>query len=353
MAPEINDIKLTEYTEFSGCGAKLGPGLLDKALCELSQPDYPELLVDYRNADDAGIWKINDDTALVQTVDFFPPIVDDPFAFGRIAAANALSDVYAMGGRPVTALSIVAFPVEKADIAVLRDIMAGALDALKEAGAALVGGHSIKDEELKFGLAVTGLVHPERALRNNRPRPGDVLILTKPIGTGCINRALRAGKVSERAMNAATASMSALNKTASEVLEGFNLSACTDVTGFGLLGHGCEMISGSGCGLKISLSEVETLPDALEYVKAKLVPGGTYTNREYREKWVELSDDFDEAGRKEALNLLFDPQTSGGLLAAVSSAQGESALKALRDAGVPAYSFGKVTEGREIIEVSV
>jgi selenide,water dikinase len=157
-----SDIKLTAYTKFSGCGAKLGPGLLDKALCELSQPEYPELLVDYRNADDAGVWKIDENTALVQTVDFFPPIVDDPFDFGRIAAANALSDVYAMGGRPITALSIVAFPTGKADIAVLRDIMGGALDALKEAGAALVGGHSIKDEELKFGLAVTGLVHPER-----------------------------------------------------------------------------------------------------------------------------------------------------------------------------------------------
>ena len=340
-----NDIKLTHFTEFSGCGAKLGPGLLDKALCELSQPDYPELLVDYRNSDDAGIWKINDETALVQTVDFFPPIVDDPFDFGRIAAANALSDVYAMGGQPVTALSIVAFPTKTAEIGILRDIMAGALDALKEAGAALVGGHSIKDDELKFGLAVTGLVHPERALRNNRPRPGDLLILTKPIGTGCINRALRAGRVSKRAMAAASKSMRTLNKTASEILEGFSLSACTDVTGFGLLGHGCEMISGSGCGLKIQKDDVETLPDSLEYVKAKLVPGGTFTNRKYREKWVKGDTGED------TLNLLFDPQTSGGLLAAVAASEATSALKDLKNAGVPAFIFGEVVQGEEIIEV--
>ena len=247
-----SDIKLTGYTKFSGCGAKLGPGLLDKALCELSQPEYPELLVDYRNTDDAGVWKINDNTALVQTVDFFPPIVDDPFDFGRIAAANALSDVYAMGG---------------------------ALDALKEAGAALVGGHSIKDEELKFGLAVTGLVHPERALKNNSPKKGDILILTKPIGTGCINRALKAGKASDRSIAASIQSMSALNKTAAGILEKSDVSACTDVSGFGLLGHVCEMISGSGCGANISPDQVETLPDAVTYINAGLVPGGALANR--------------------------------------------------------------------------
>ncbi len=332
-----SDIKLTSYTKFSGCGAKLGPGLLDKALCELFQPEYPELLVDYRNADDAGVWRINDNTALVQTVDFFPPIVDDPFDFGRIAAANALSDVYAMGGRPITAMSIVVFPTGKADIAVLREIMGGALDALKEAGAALVGGHSIKDEELKFGLAVTGLVHPERALKNNSPRKGDILILTKPIGTGCINRALKAGKASDRSIAASIQSMSALNKTAAEILENSDVSACTDVSGFGLLGHVCEMISGSGYGAKVSPDQVETLPDAVAYIESGLVPGRTLANREYREKWISNAGIIEES----ILNLLFDPQTSGGLLAAVHPIIAEKALNELRDSGIPVFKLSQ------------
>lgn len=339
------DIKLTGFTKFSGCGAKLGPGLLDKALCELSQPEFPELLVDYRNSDDGGIWRINDETALVQTVDFFPPIVDDPFDFGRIAASNALSDIYAMGGRPITAMSIVAFPTEKAEISVLRDIMAGALDALKEAGAALVGGHSIKDDELKFGLSVTGLIHPDRILRNNRPRPGDVLILTKPLGTGCINRALKEGKASERAVKAAISSMSALNKRAAEILSGFDLSACTDVTGFGLAGHACEIITGSGCGIQIRLSDLKTLPDAISYIEAGLVPGGTLANREYREKWMS----GDGRANEDYLNLVFDPQTSGGLLAAVKPTEAEGAVTQLRNSGIAAFAFGEVVSGDETV----
>lgn len=340
-------MKLTGFTKFSGCGAKLGPGLLDKALCELSQPEYPELLVDYRNSDDAGIWKIDDETALVQTVDFFPPIVDDPFAFGRIAAANALSDIYAMGGRPITAMSIVAFPTEKAEITVLRDIMAGALDALNEAGAALVGGHSIKDDELMFGLSVTGLIHPERVLRNNSPRSGDVLILTKPLGTGCINRALKAGKASTRATDAATESMSALNKQAAEILSGFDLSACTDVTGFGLGGHACEIISGSGCGMRIRVSDIETLPDAISYIEAGLVPGGTRANREYRGKWMSGSGSANE----DVLNLIFDPQTSGGLLAAIDPREAEGALTQLRNSGIATFAFGEIVSGDETVEL--
>lgn len=345
------DIRLTGFTRFSGCGAKLGPGLLDKALCDLKQRDYPELLVDYRNADDAGIWKINDEVALVQTVDFFPPIVDDPFDFGRIAAANALSDVYAMGGKPVTALSIVAFPTEKADVNILKDLMSGALDALEEAGSALVGGHSIKDDELKFGLAVTGLVHPQRALRNNRPRRGDVLILTKPIGTGCINRALRAGRASDDSISAATRSMSSLNKTAAGILEQFDVSACTDITGFGLLGHACEVISGSGCGLTINYGDIQTLPGAVDYVKEGLVPGGTYANREYREKWVGFSEDLKEDLKEDALNLLFDPQTSGGLLAAVKAEEAGTVVSQLLEVGVPAFTIGEISGDEEKITV--
>ncbi|MCG8452645.1 MAG: selenide, water dikinase SelD [Spirochaetales bacterium] len=340
-------MKLTEHTKFSGCGAKLGPGLLDKALCELSQPAFPQLLVDYRHSDDAGVWRINDETALVQTVDFFPPIVDDPFAFGRIASANALSDVYAMGGTPITALSIVAFPTDAMDLAILRQIMAGALDALGEANAALVGGHSIKDEELKFGLAVSGLVHPERALRNNCPQSGDVLILTKALGTGCINRAHKAGRAPAGAMSAAEQSMAALNKSAAEVLTTFPVHACTDVTGFGLLGHGCEMISGSGCTMEITQDSIITLPGALECVAAGLVPGGTGANRSHREKWIANASECSE----ETLNLLFDPQTSGGLLAALPAAEAPKALDALSKAGCTAFPCGRIVEGEEQIHV--
>jgi selenide,water dikinase len=338
-------IKLTGYTKFSGCGAKLGPGLLDRALCNLSQRDFPELLVDYRSADDAGIWKIDDETALVQTVDFFPPIADDPFTFGRIAAANALSDVYAMGGRPITAMSIVAFPADRMDISVLRDIMAGALDALDEAGTALVGGHSIRDEELKFGLSVTGLVHPRRTLRNNSPRPGDALILTKKLGTGCISRALKAGKASSEAVEAANRSMSALNRRAAEILSRYPVSACTDVTGFGLAGHGCEMISGSGCGMRIFSSRLETLPGALEYIRDGLVPGGTVSNREFREGWIAGSPGED------LLNLVFDPQTSGGLMAALPEIHAEKAVEELKMAGIQAFRFGEISGGPERIEI--
>lgn len=321
--------------------------MLDQALCELTQPDFPELLADYRSADDAGIWKINDETALVQTVDFFPPIVDDPFSFGRIAAANALSDVWAMGGRPITALSIVAFPVERIDMEVLRRIMAGALDALKEAGTALVGGHSIKDEELKFGLAVTGLVHPERFRRNNTPRPGDRLILTKSIGTGTINRALKAGRASDEAVDSAVASMSTLNGPAAAVLSEYDVSACTDVTGFGLLGHACEMISGSGCGLSIRFEDIRLLPGAEEYVAEGLVPGGTRSNRNYRERFIADSD----ALGKERLNLLFDPQTSGGLMAAVPESRAAEIVAAMKKTGISAFEFGEVIPGDERIEV--
>ena len=343
------DDRLTRYTKFSGCGAKLGPGLLDQALCELSQPSYPELLADYRSADDAGIWKINGETALVQTVDFFPPIVDDPFSFGRIAAANALSDVWAMGGRPVTALSIVAFPTEKLEMKVLRRIMSGALDALEEAGTALVGGHTIKDDELKFGLAVTGLVHPDRFRRNNTPRAGDRLLLTKPIGTGTINRALKAGRASAEAVEAAVASMSALNGPAAAVLSKYDVSACTDVTGFGLGGHACEMISGSGCGLSLRFEDIRFLPEAPRYVAEGLVPGGTRSNRDYRERFIAKPETLGE----DRLNLLFDPQTSGGLMAAVSAREAADVIGALREAGIPAFEIGEVMAGEERIEVSL
>ena len=247
-------IALTEYSQFSGCGAKLGPGLLDKVLCGLKQLAYPNLITDFSTSDDAGVYRISDEVALVQTVDFFPPIVDDPYTFGQIAAANSLSDVFAMGGKPISALSVVCFPKDDLDIQYLRAIMDGGLDKLTEAGTALLGGHSVEDKELKFGFAVTGTVHPDKILLNSGMQEGETLILTKSIGTGVINTALRANIASQESIDAATDVMRELNMKSAEVMQRFSVSACTDVTGFGLLGHACEMISDSACGFDIDFS---------------------------------------------------------------------------------------------------
>jgi selenide,water dikinase len=335
------NVKLTGYSQFAGCGAKLGPALLDKALCGLSQPDFPELIVDYSTSDDAGVYKITDDIALVQTVDFFPPIVDDSFTFGQIAAANALSDVYAMGGRPITALSIVGFPSTKLSTDVLSRIMEGALDRLKEAGAALVGGHSIQDKEVKFGLAVTGLVHPERILKNNNPSPGDVLILTKALGTGIINTALKAGKASKDSIAAAEKSMIRLNKDAAQISAEFSPSACTDVTGFGLIGHLCEMLNGSGCSASLDFSQIPLLAGTEEYARKGFIPGGTARNMEYRSAFV---NDFVKISKLQR-QILFDPQTSGGLLISVQEGSAETLLSKLIDAGLEAGIIGSISSG--------
>jgi selenide,water dikinase len=334
-------MKLTSYSRFAGCGAKLGPGVLDQALCELSQRSFPQLITDFRRAEDAGVLRLDEDRALVHTVDFFPPIVDDPFTFGRIAAANALSDVYAMGGAPCTAVCLVGFPVEKLEISILRTMMEGGLSALDEADCPLVGGHSIDDAEPKLGYAVTGLVHPRRVWLNNSIRPGQRIILTKPIGTGLITTAAKSGIASEEALSAACASMGTLNRRAAEALGRFTVSACTDVTGFGLLGHACEMASESGCDIRIDSGAVPLLPSVREYAARKTIPGGTKRNRSFRQKFVTGPRSADE----DLLNTLFDPQTSGGLLAAVGAPEADTALQALRDAGVPAAIVGETVPG--------
>ena len=342
-----NDISLTKYTRFSGCGAKLGPEILDRALCGLSQSRYPEVLVDYQTSDDAGVYQVSEDLALVQTVDFFPPIVDDPYTFGQIAAANALSDIYAMGGRPVTALSIVGFPQKKADISILRKIMEGGLNKLEEAGTALVGGHSIQDEELKFGFAVTGLIHPKKTLYNNRPGKDEVLILTKALGTGTINSALRGGVVSNEAINAAVLSMQTLNKYAAEIISRFPVSACTDVTGFGLLGHCCEMILGTDIGFKIEYNRIRFFPNVLSYIEMGLIPGGTYRNKEFRQKYIHEAEKLPKA----VLDILFDPQTSGGLLFSIPREEEQKILSVLRKGGIDPYTIGQTTDRKEVIEI--
>jgi selenide, water dikinase len=340
--------KLTEYTRFSGCGAKLGPGVLEKALCGLEQPAYPEMLADFSHCEDSGLFALGDGRALVQTVDFFPPIVDDPFLFGRVAAANALSDIYAMGGRPITALALVCFPVKELGLESLRQAMAGGLDALVEAGCALLGGHSIEDPEPKLGYSITGLVDADKAWRNNTLEPGAAIILTKSLGTGLVNMASRAGLVSEDSRLAAEASMSRLNKTACEILARRRVVACTDVTGFGLAGHAAEMASGPNCGLRLYFGSLPFLPGAREYAAMGLVPEGARRNQEGRMRALKLS--AMGIGPVE-LDLLFDPQTSGGLLAALPGAQTDDALCELKKAGIEASIVGEAGGRPGIVEI--
>jgi selenide,water dikinase len=328
---------LTQFTRFSGCGAKLGPGVLEQALCGLAQPAYPELLADFSGSEDAGLYRLGPDLAMVQTVDFFPPIVDDPHLFGRIAAANALSDLYAMGARPATALALVCHPLKELGLEPLKAMLAGGLEALVEAGCALLGGHSIEDPEPKLGYAVTGLVDPARAWRNNTLAPGAALLLTKPLGTGLVNMAMRAQCAAPEALAAAQASMATLNRTAAQVLAGFPVLACTDVTGFGLAGHAAEMVTGSPCGLRLRYRDLPLLPGAEEYAAMGLVPEGARRNQAGRGRVLANRGEVPAV----ALDVLFDPQTSGGLLAALPLAAAEAALAALRKAGVAAVVVGE------------
>ena len=291
---------------------------------------HPNLLVGIEHIDDAGVYKIRDDLALVQTVDFFTPIVDDPYTFGQIAAANALSDVYAMGGVPVTAMNLVAFPIQSMEIEILRDILKGGLDKMREAEVVLVGGHSIEDQELKYGLSVTGLIHPDAILTDTGARVGDRIILTKPLGTGIINTAQKGGMAAPKAVQRAIEVMTELNRKAAELMKGFKVHACTDVTGFGLLGHLCEMLGDGKIGIRISLDAIPILPKAEEYAGRGLVPGGAHRNREFYAPKVEGADGCSPA----LLDVLYDPQTSGGLLIAVAAADAEGILGSLQEGGV-------------------
>ncbi len=268
------------------------------------------MLVGLGTADDAGVYQISEELALIQTVDFFTPIVDDPFDFGRIAAANALSDVYAMGGEPKTAMNLVAYPMQKLGKEILRAVLAGGIEKIREAGAVLIGGHSVEDDEFKYGLSVTGFVHPRKIYTNRGLRPGDRLILTKPLGFGIINTAIKGGLASSETISEVTELMASLNKTASEVSKSFPIAACTDVTGFGLLGHLAEMIDGTDVGVTVESKNVPVLPDAMTFASIGFVPGGAHRNRNFRSNIVRLSDDVGPVMQ----DVLFDPQTSGGLL---------------------------------------
>ena len=290
----------------------------------------PNLIMGMERAEDAGVYRLRDDLAIIQTVDFFTPIVDDPYTFGQIATVNALSDVYAKGGRPLTALNIVCFPVKTMDISILREILTGGLNKMREAGVVLVGGHSVEDNELKYGLSITGVIHPDRVIMNQGAKVGDKLILTKPLGTGIISTALKNGKASDKAVAKSVSSMATLNKKASELMLNVDVHACTDITGFGLLGHACEMIEGTDVGMIIHAEAVPYFPEAREYAEIGMVPGGTGRNRDFRTKMIDL----DKKVSKVMVDILFDPQTSGGLLMAVPAADAEPLLKRMRQQGI-------------------
>ena len=303
------------------------------------------MLVGFDNADDAGVYQIAPDTALVQTVDFFTPVVDDPYTFGQIAATNSLSDVYAMGGRPIRALAMVCFPAA-GDLEVLERIMAGGLSKMMEAGCAVIGGHSVRDEEIKFGYAVTGLIDPRRVFANNGARAGDRLLLTKAIGTGVISTAIKKQKAEPAWIEAATRAMTTLNKVAAEVCTGSIAGVpvphaphtMTDVTGFGLIGHARELAKASNVSVRITAARVPLLPGALECVRGKYVPGGLTNNRDFAECAVEYAASVPE----ELRTILYDPQTAGGLLISVAAASAPALTTALNRAGVPAVEIGEV-----------
>jgi len=308
----------------------LPPGDLDRALCGLEFPTDSNVIVGLETADDAGVYKVSDDLAIIQTVDFFTPIVDDPYAFGQIAAANALSDVYAMGGVPKTAMNLVAFPLKDMDLSVLRQIIQGGLDKLREAGVVLVGGHSVEDKELKYGLSVTGFIHPDRVLTKKNLQVGDRLILTKPLGTGIINTAIKGGLASKEITDTVTRLMAALNKDAAEIMQDYPVHACTDITGFGFLGHLAEMVVNSGAGIRIQANRVPILPQTLNYAGMGLVPAGAHKNREFFERHVDFAIGVDILIQ----DILFDPQTSGGLLICVEGNRADDLLQALRQKGI-------------------
>ncbi len=282
-------------------------------------------------SEDAGVYKLTEETALVQTLDFFTPVVDDPYTFGQVAAANSLSDVYAMGGKPITAMNIICFPINSMDISILQETLRGGLDKIREADVLLVGGHSVEDTELKYGLSVTGIVHPERVLLNHGAQEGDSLILTKPLGTGIINTATKGKLASDELIEQSVACMTQLNKKAAELLDGYNdIHACTDVTGFGLLGHACEMIERSDWGMVINSHSVPILPGVRGFAETGIMPGGLHRNKDYRVNMV-----TQKSGCPDWLfDVFFDPQTSGGLLISLPSTDAEHLLKEMKEGGL-------------------
>lgn len=332
----MEDIKLTKLAKCAGCGAKVGAGVLVKLLDGIRVHHDPNLLVGFDKSDDASVYRISDDLALVQTVDFFPPIDDDPYTFGQIAATNALSDVYAMGGEPKLALNIMAVPDSLPKEAV-HELLRGGYDKVYEAGAIITGGHSILDDEPKYGLAVTGFVHPDKMLKNCGAEAGDVLFLTKPLGIGILTTAAKADLVSEETAALAKRLMTTLNKGARDVMVGYRVHACTDVTGFSLMGHGLEMAQGSNAELVIDTAAIDLIEEARKFAEMGILPAGMYRNRAFAEEWVDAGE-----VPLAVQDMLFDPQTSGGLLIAVHPDDADAMFEELKTAVPSAQRIGTV-----------
>ena len=331
-----DEIKLTKLAKCAGCGAKVGAGILAQLLGDIRVHSDPNLLVGFDKSDDASVYKVSDELALVQTVDFFPPIADDPYVFGQIAATNALSDVYAMGGEPKLCLNIMAVP-ESMPKETVHEILRGGYDKVYEAGALITGGHSIYDDEPKYGLAVTGFIHPDRILTNSGAKPGDVLFLTKPLGIGILTTAQKAELLSEDGKQLAQRLMTTLNKSARDAMVPFRVHACTDVTGFSFLGHASEVAAGSDVQLRIDTAAIDLIPEALDFARMGILPAGMYRNRTFAEPMV-------DAGSVELAvqDMLYDPQTAGGLLIACDPADADALFAALKDAVPSAQRVGTV-----------
>ena len=339
--PLSDGIRLTQFAKHGGCAAKIGPDTLSRVLERLPKFSDPSLLVGFETSDDAAVYKVADDIAVIQTLDFFTPVVDDPYTFGQVAAANALSDVYAMGGEPKIALNIVEFPGEL-DPDILGEILRGGADKVHEAGAVLVGGHSIQDDVPKYGLSVTGFVHPDKIYKNYGCREGDVLILTKPLGVGLVCTAARMNAAAEKDMELAVRSMTTLNKYGAEILKKYRIHGCTDVTGFGFLAHLCEMV-GERYTAFVDQAAVPFIPGCPGYVEEFYLTAAAQRNRNHvqeKVKFGNVSFAMEE--------ILFDPQTSGGLLASVAAADGPAALEEIRKLGLPCGIVGRIgkREGR-------
>jgi selenide,water dikinase len=334
-------IELTKFVENAGCASKINQNDLKKVLAELPEINDPNVLVSSNTCDDAGVYKINDNLALVQSVDIFTPLVDDPYTFGQIAAANSVSDIYAMGGQPQTALSIIGFPIETLSHKIMSQIMRGGMDKLEEAGVVILGGHSIKDNEIKFGFAISGIIDPSKIITNDGAKPGDILVLTKPLGTGVVSFAHQIGKASASALEAIARSMIELNKEASEILMDMEILTATDITGFGLLGHMSEMVVQSGVTAEIYAGNVPVFDEVLDYLRQGMISGAIERNREFSSRFVSTSENVEE----ELEMVLYDPQTSGGLLASVNESKVEELISRLKDKGILNTAIiGKITQ---------
>ncbi len=336
------DVKLTKLAKCAGCGAKVGAGTLVHMLEGFRTHHDPRLIVGYDKSDDASVYVLDENTALIQTTDFFPPIVDDPYLYGRIAATNALSDVYAMGGEPKLALNILCL-AEHMDQGTVQEILRGGYDAAYEAGAIITGGHTIHGAEPIYGLAVSGFVHPEKVLTNSNAKPGDVLILTKPLGVGILTTSAKADMVEPEVMERIYRQMATLNKTARDIMVKYPVHSCTDVTGFALMGHSFEMAQGSGCTIHIQTEKVPYHEEAYELACMGFIPAGAYRNREYAESSVKVCGNISRAMQ----DILYDPQTSGGLLMAIPEEDAKACLEELQEVIPQAAIVGYVTKKQD------